>query len=41
MVAKQLPHEFYITLGSKEATVEELRRNSKEHEEQAETLIRI
>ena len=41
MDAKQLPHEFYITFGSKEAAVEELWRNSEEHEEQEETLMRI
>ena len=39
MDAKQLPREFYITVGSKKAAVEELRRNSEEHEEQAETLM--
>ena len=41
MDAKQLPHEFCITFGSKEAVVEELQRNSEEHEEQAETLMQI
>ena len=39
--AKQLPHEFYITFGSKEAAVEELRRNSEEHEEHVENLMQI
>ena len=44
MDAKQLPHEFYTTFGSKETAVEELRRNRDElwrTRKNAETLMQI